>query len=65
MVMDNLALSMQHSSKYQQANYNKRISQEQLDPGLEFAAKQLKQTMESPSPCLVKKPTRVSTPSPL
>ena len=65
MVMDNPALSMQHSSKYQQAIYNKRKSQEQLDSGLEFAAKRLKQAMESPSPCLVKEPTRMSTPYPL
>ena len=65
MVMDNPALLMPQSSKYQQAIYNKRISQEQLDPGLEFAAKRDKQAMEFPSPCLVKEPTRVSTPSPL
>ena len=65
MVMDNPALLMPQSSKYQQAIYNKRMNQEQLDPGLEFAAKRLKQAMEFPSPCLVKEPTGVSTPSPL
>ena len=65
MVMDNPTLSMPHSSKYQQGIYNKRKSQEQLDPGLEFAAKWDKQVMESTSPCLVKEPTRMSTPSPL
>ena len=63
--MDSPALLMPHLSKYQQAIYNKRMNQEQLDPGLEFAAKWLKQAIESPSPCLVKEPTRVSTPSPL
>ena len=65
MVMDSLALSMRHSPKYQQAIYDKRTSQERLDPGLEFAAKRFKKAMESPSPCLVKEPTRVSTPPPI
>ena len=65
-VMDSLALSMRHSSKYQQIIYDKRTSQERLDAGLEFAAKQFRKAMESPSPCLVKEPTaRVRTPPPI
>lgn len=65
MVMDSLALSMRHSSKYQQTIYDKRTSQERLDPGLEFAAKRFKRAMESPSPCLIREPARASTPTPI
>ena len=62
--MDSLVLSMWHSSKYQQAIYDTRTSQEQLGSELEFTTKQFKEAMESSSSCLVKKPIRVSTSPP-